>query len=103
LLLELVPDVERATADYRAINDRKPGGAITCPYCQEGVEYDVNGEDLVQSKRAPLRYSRLKTEGRAEAFGRVFLKKENTTPEEWAEHDKGMLGAFRGYKYAEDS
>lgn len=32
----------------------------------------------------------------------VFLKKIDTTPEEWVGHDKGMPGALRGYKYAED-
>jgi hypothetical protein len=101
LLLEMVPDGEHTTAAYKAINNRKPGGAVTCPYCQEAVEYDANGEDLVQSKLVPLRYSRLKTEDRAENYGRVFLNKVNTTPEEWLEHDKGMPGAFRGYHYAE--
>jgi|ERR1043165_5264029 hypothetical protein len=102
LLLEMVPDGEQTTADYKAINDRKPGGAITCPYCQAAVEYDANGEDLVQSSRTPLRYSRGKTEGRARSYGTVFLNKTNMTPEEWAEHDKGMAGAFRGYRFAED-
>jgi hypothetical protein len=99
----MVPDTERGTAEYRAINDRKPGGAITCPYCQESVEYDTNGDDLVKSKRVPLRYSRPKTEARAQGHGRVFLNKQDTSSEEWVEHDKGMPGAFRGYKYAEDS
>jgi hypothetical protein len=102
LLLEMVPDADRATPDYRAINDRKPGGAITCPYCQQGVEYDVNGEDLVRSGRMPLRFSRAKTEARAKRFGEVFLNQTDTTPDEWAEQDKGMPGAFRGYQYAED-
>ena len=102
LLLEMVPDEERGTPEYRAINDRKPGGAITCAFCQEAIEYDPNGEDLVPSEMTPLRYSRAKTEGRAQRFGQVFLNKNDTTPEEWAEHDKGMTGAFRGYRYAED-
>jgi hypothetical protein len=98
----MVPDEERGTPEYRAINDRKPGGAITCAFCQEAIEYDPNGEDLVPSEMTPLRYSRAKTEGRAQRFGQVFLNKNDTTPEEWAEHDKGMTGAFRGYRYAED-
>jgi hypothetical protein len=102
LLIEMVPDTDQGTADYKAINDRKPGGAVTCPYCQEAIEYDSNGEDLVRSNRIPLRYSRTKTEDRAKSDGQVFLNKSNTTPEEWVEHDKGMLGAFHGYKYAED-
>lgn len=105
LLIEMVPDADQITPDYKALNDRKPGGAITCPYCQESVEYDVHGEDLIGSGKKPLRYSRSKTEDRAKRYGRygqVFLNKSNTDPEEWADHDKGMLGAFRGYKYAED-
>jgi hypothetical protein len=102
LLLEMVPDAQQGTSDYRAINDRKPGGAITCVYCQEAVEYDLNGEDLVRSSRIPLRYSRAKTEGRAKSYGQVFLNHANTTPAEWAEQDKGMAGAFRGYHLAED-
>ena len=32
----------------------------------------------------------------------VFLNQAATTPEEWAAHDKGMPGALRGYRYAED-
>jgi hypothetical protein len=100
--MEMVMDRDQGTADYKAIIDRKPGGAITCPYCQEAVEYHANGEDLVQSSRIPLRYSRPKTETRAQDYGQVFLNKSNATPEEWVAHDKGMPGAFRGYKYAED-
>ncbi len=102
LLLEMTPDAASAMPEYKAINDRKPGGAITCPYCQEAIEYDQNGEDLVRSVRIPLRYSRAKTESRAASFGQIFLNKPNATPAEWAEHDKGMAGAFRDYRYAED-
>jgi hypothetical protein len=103
LLLEMVPDTDRGTAAYRAINDRKPGGAVTCPYCQQGVEYDQNGDDLVSSSKTPLRYSRAKTEERAKVFGQIFLNRADTPPEEWAAQDKGMPGAFRDYRYAEDS
>jgi hypothetical protein len=99
----MVRDVDQGSADYKAINDRKPGGAIPCPYCQEAVEYDPNGKDLVRSRRIPLRYSRPKTEDRAKRYGQVFLNQPNATPAEWVDHDKGMAGAFRGYKYAEDS
>src|SRR5262249_1428102 len=53
LLLEMVPDADQATADYRAISQRQPGGAVTCPYCQTAVEYHPNGADLVQSSRVP--------------------------------------------------
>jgi hypothetical protein len=102
LLLEMIPDADQTTLDYKAINDRKPGGAITCAYCQEAVEYDLNGDDLARSSRKPLRYSRAKTEGRAKSYGQAFLNQSHTIPEEWAEHDKGMPGAFRGYHFAED-
>src|ERR1017187_1311015 len=86
LLLEMVPDSERTSSDYRAVNDRKPGGAVTCPFCEHAVEYDANGEDLVKSNRTPMRYSRSKTEGRAKRYGQVFLNKSDTIPEEWAEY-----------------
>ncbi len=102
LLTEMVPDEDQATADYRAISGRQPGGAITCPYCQEAVEYDPNGEDLVQSDKRPLRYSRSKTEDRASRYGQLFLNKVDTTPEEWVTDEKGMAGALQGYHYAED-
>jgi hypothetical protein len=102
LLSEMVLDSDQATPDYRALNARTPGGAITCPYCQGAVEYDPNGEDLVASTRSPLRYSRVKTEDPARKYGQVFFKKPDTTPEEWVADDKGMLGALRGYRYAED-
>src|SRR5437868_2119779 len=83
LLLEMVPDVDQVTAEYKAMNNRKPGGAVTCCYCQEAIEYHVNGQDLVQSSRTPLRYSRSKTEERARNYGGVFLNKPDATPEEW--------------------
>ena|SRR5437762_10543073 len=102
LLTEMVPDSDQTTAGYKALNDRKPGGAITCPYCQVAVEYDPNGEDLVATSRTPLRYSRSKTEDRAKKYGEVFLNKPDTTPEEWIADDKGMRGALRAYRYAED-
>jgi hypothetical protein len=98
----MVPDANQATPDYMAIVGRKPGGAITCPYCQGAVEYDSNGEDLVVSSRVPLRYSRAKTEDRAKKYGQVFLNKPDATPEEWIADDKGMPGALHGYRYAED-
>ena len=103
LLLEMTPDSVHGTLEYKAINDRKPGGAITCPYCQQSVEYDTNGEDLISSMRVPLRYSRAKTEGRAKSYGQIFFNKPDTTPDDWADQDKGMPGAFRGYRYAEDA
>jgi hypothetical protein len=102
LLIEMVPDGDQASADYAAIHQRRPGGAVTCPYCQNAVEYDANGEDLVRSTRTPLRYSRPKTEGRARSYGQVFLVNADASPEEWIADDKGMAGALRGYRYAED-
>ena len=102
LLMEMVRDIDQVTADYQAIHDRKPGGAVTCPYCQMAVEYHPNGEDLVQSSRTPLRYSRPKTEERARRYGQVFLNKIDATPAEWVADDKAMPGAFQGYHYAED-
>jgi len=100
--MEMVPDAEQGAAAYRAVNDRKPGGAITCPYCQQGIEYHANGEDLVRSDRIPLRYSRSKMEDRARRYGQVFLNKSNALPEEWLDHDKEMTGALQGYRYSED-
>jgi len=102
LLSEMVLDADQATPDYKAIVARKPGGAITCPFCQGPVEYDSNGVDLVATSRTPLRYSRAKTEDRAKKYGQVFLNKSDATPEEWIADDKGMLGALRGYQFAED-
>lgn len=87
LLLEMVPDADRSGPFYKAINDRKPGGSITCPYCQHSVEYDSNGEDLAPSLRMPLRYSRAKVEARAKRYGQVFMNKNDATPAEWAELD----------------
>src|ERR1700676_677719 len=82
LLMEMVPDIDQSTAEYKLIANRSPGGAVTCPYCQNAVEYDANGEDLVRSIRVPLRYSRTKTEDRARRFGLVFLMRNDTSPEE---------------------
>lgn len=102
LLMEMVPDSDQSSPDYKAVVGQKPGGAVTCPYCQQAIEYHSNGDDLVQSHRSPLRYSRVKTESRAQSYGRTFLKKADATPEEWVSQDKGMSGALRGYRYAED-
>jgi hypothetical protein len=46
--------------------------------------------------------TRAKTEDRARRYGQVFLNKADTTSEEWVADDKGMPGALRGYRYAED-
>ena len=102
LLSEMVHNSRQATPEYAAIVGRKPGGAITCPYCQGSVEYSSNGEDLVPSDREPLRYSRSKMEERAAKFGQAFMASADTIPEEWVRVDRGMPGALRGYKYWED-
>jgi hypothetical protein len=102
LLLEMVPDAGQSSAEYRAIINRQPGGAITCAYCQRAIEYAANGEDLVQSDQDPLRYSRPKCEDRARRYGQVFLNKSDASPQEWLAHDKAMPGALGGYRYAED-
>src|SRR5438105_3299057 len=94
LLSEMVPDADRATAGYKALVGRQPGGAITCPYCQGAVKYDPNGKHLVATSLDPLRYSRVKTEERATSYGQVFLKKADATPEEWVTHDKGWPAPF---------
>jgi hypothetical protein len=98
----MVPDSDQTTPKYMALNLRKPGGAITCPYCQEAIGYHANGDDLVASVIAPLRYSRAKTEDRAKKYDQVFMNKNDCGPEEWIADDKGMVGALRGYRYAED-
>jgi hypothetical protein len=102
LTMEMVPDADQTSAAYVAINSRAPGGAVTCAYCEGAIEYHANGEDMVQSATRPLRYSRRKTEERAKQYGQVFLNKPDATPEEWLADDKGMHGALRGYRYAED-
>jgi hypothetical protein len=78
--MEMVRDSDQTTAEYLAINARKPGGAGTCAYCQGAIDYHSNGEDLVQSSRIPLRYSRQKTEDRAKSYGQVFLKRPTLHP-----------------------
>jgi hypothetical protein len=98
----MVPNSDQSTPNYHAVTNRQPGGAVICPYCQRRVEYHVNGHDLVQSNRGPLRYSRPKTEDRARNYGQVFLNQAGTTPKEWVAHDKGMPGALQGYRYVED-
>ena len=102
LLSEMVPDSLQTTSDYAALVGRRPGGAITCPFCQSPVEYAPNGEDLITSTREPLQYSRTKMEKRALNFGRLFLEKEGTTPEEWLAVDRGMAGVLQAYRYAEE-
>src|SRR5260370_37042398 len=69
LLAEMVPDEEQTKPEFKAVVTQTPGGAITCPYCQEAVEYQADGRTLGKSARDPLRYSRTKMEARARDYG----------------------------------
>jgi hypothetical protein len=103
LLAEMVPDEDQAKAEFKAVIGQKPGGAITCPYCQRAVEYSVDGMLLTVSQRPPLRYSRTKMEIRVKDYGTQKTPPDHgMTPEQWIAEDKLMLGALRGYQYAED-
>ena len=42
LLVEMVPNTDRAKPQFKAIMGQVPGGAIACPYCQGAVEYELN-------------------------------------------------------------
>ncbi len=80
-----------------------PGGAITCPYCQEAVEYEMDGKTLAISPRIPLRYSRAKIERRASDYGTQKTPPDlGMTPEQWIAEEKLMPGALQGYRYVED-
>lgn len=99
----MVPNADQATPQFRALVGQAPGGAITCPYCQRAVEYDTDGESLVTSIRAPLRYSRAKMELRARDYGSQKSPPDpSMTPEQWIAEEKLMPGALHGYVYAED-
>jgi len=102
LLAEMVDPARKGTPEQKALIAMRPGGAITCPYCQGAVEYNTAG-NLVQSSLQPLRYSRLLVEQRARDYGFHFHQDPTLTPEAWIEMDKAMPGALRGYTYAEDS
>ena len=79
------------------------GGAITCPYCQGAVEYELDGKTLAISGRAPLRYSRAKMERRAADYGSQKNPPDlRMTPEQWIAEEKLMPGALQGYMYVED-
>jgi hypothetical protein len=99
----MVPDTDRATLDFKAVLAQTPGGAITCPYCQQAVEYDVDGKSLVVSARTPLRYSRTKLQLRAGDYGTCKNPPDAAmTPERWVAEEKLMPGALHGYHYVED-
>jgi hypothetical protein len=99
----MVPNADQVKAEFQALVGQTPGGAITCPYCQRAVEYDVDGQSLVVSARAPLRYSRAKMELRARDYGSQRSPPDPAmTPEQWVAEEKQMPGALHGYAYVED-
>jgi hypothetical protein len=99
----MMPNVDQATPEFRAIVGQTPGGAITCPFCQRAIEYDLDGRSLVISARTPLRYSRTKMELRAKDYGIQKTPPVPTmTPEQWIAEEKLMPGALVGYVYVED-
>jgi hypothetical protein len=100
----MVPNEDQAKAEFRALLGQTPGGAITCPYCQQAVEYSMDGRSLVVSARPPLRYSRTKMELRAKDYGSQRRPPDLAmTPEQWIAEEKLMPGALRGYIYVEDA
>ena len=99
----MVPNANHARPEFKALLGQTPGGAITCPYCQQAVEYDTDGKSLVASARVPLRYSRTKMERRANDYGSQKCPPDiGMTPEQWAAEDKLMPGALYRYRYVED-
>jgi len=103
LLAEMVSAEDQKTPDFRAVITQQPGGAITCPYCQEAVEYAPDGTSLQISARIPLRYARAKMEARAKDYAtQMSPPRPDMTPEEWIAEEKLMPGALQGYQYSED-
>lgn len=103
LLVEMLPDRDRTTPEFRALLGQMPGGAIACPYCQNAIEYQAGGTTLAISPRTPLRYSRAKMEMRAADYGSQKTPPDPAiTPEQWIAEEKLMPGALQGYRYDED-
>ena len=103
LLAEMVPNEDQVSPAFRAVVGQKPGGAITCPYCQGSVEYDIDGKTLAISARIPVRYSRAKMERRAKDYGSQKSPPDlGMTPAQWIAEEKLMPGALQGYRYVED-
>lgn len=103
LLAEMVPTADQAKREFKAVVGQAPGGAITCPYCQGAVEYEMDGMTLAVSPRAPLRFSRAKMEMRVKDYGSQKSPPDpGMTAEQWIAEEKLMPGALQGYKYAED-
>jgi hypothetical protein len=103
LLVEMVPNADQTRPGFKALLGQTPGGAITCPYCQEAVEYDTDGKSLVPSALVAFRYSRTKMERRARDYGNHKSPPDMAmTPEQWVAEEKLMPGALHGYQYVED-
>jgi hypothetical protein len=103
LLAEMLPDSDRGKPELRALVLQSPGGAITCPYCRQAVEYGSDGQALTASPLTPLRYSRKKMEIRAKDYGTHRIPSDpNMSAEQWIAEEKLMPGALAGYVYAED-
>jgi len=99
----MVPNVDQARPEFKALINQSPGGAITCPYCQGAVEYKSDGETLTVSARAPFRYSKVKMYLRAEDYGNQKSPPvSGMTPEQWIAEEKLMPNSLQGYWYAED-
>ena len=99
----MVPNEDQPKPEFKAVVGQRPGGAITCPYCQGAVEYEAEGKTLVISQRPALRYSRTKMERRAKDYGRQRSPPDHDmTPEQWIAEEKLMPGALQGYRYVED-
>lgn len=104
LLAEMVPDADQLRPEFKALLGQSPGGAITCPYCQQAVEYNADGKSLVRSSRVPLRYSRTKMERRARDYGSHKNPPDTAmASEQWVAEEKLMSGALQGYQYVEDA
>ena len=99
----MAPNEEHTKPEFKAVAGQQPGGSITCPYCQEAVEYAEDGVTLVVSEIPPLCYSTTKMEQRAKDYGRQKKPPEpDMTPEQWIAEDKLMPGALQRYNYVED-
>jgi hypothetical protein len=99
----MVPNADQARPEFKSLLGQAPGGAITCPYCQQAVEYGRDGKSLVRSASVPLRYSRSKMERRARDYGSHKSPPDTAmTPEQGVAEEKLMPGALHGYQYIED-
>jgi hypothetical protein len=99
----MVTNEEHVKLQFKALVAQRPGGAIACPFCQNAVEYAIDGKTLVTSQLPPFRYSRAKMERRATDYGTQKRPPDpDMTPEQWIAEEKLMAGALQGYTYVED-